>query len=108
MARTRTDFVSLCLCREGEPMKTLRKANNRKTRRCIPERQGELVALRTRFDGRKILLPRRAAGLPSGEVIVLFAGGAGRTEADAAWLKLQDERFARVWENDEDAAYDAL
>jgi len=65
-----------------------------------------MIAVRARFDGRKIILPKTLRGGPPGEVIVVFTEA--QEKENQAWLKAQEAAFARVWENDEDAVYDNL
>ena len=65
-------------------------------------------ALKARFDGDRIVLPEEARGGPPGEVIVVFPDRSeGGPEAEA-WLAAQEPSFEDVWDNEEDAAYDAL
>jgi hypothetical protein len=91
-------------------------------------------AVKARFDGDKIVLPKEAEGAPPGEVIVVFPGtpigegdaarrsGLLRGADDAArrsgplrgaddaeaWLAAQQESFGKAWDNEEDSVYDAL
>ena len=65
-----------------------------------------MLAIKARFDGKKIVLPTATRNAPPGEVIVVFTE-AGERE-NKAWLKAQEAAFRRVWENDEDAIYDTL
>ncbi len=65
-------------------------------------------AIKARFDGSKIVLPKDVEGAPPGEVIVVFPEApVGQGDA-GAWLAAQQESFARVWDNEEDSVYDAL
>jgi hypothetical protein len=65
-------------------------------------------AFKARFDGRKIILPDDAQGEPPGEVIIVFQEGKSATGEDALWLVGQEQAFAKVWENEDDAVYDSL
>jgi hypothetical protein len=64
-----------------------------------------MVAVKARFDGEKIIVPKELRGAPPGEVLVVFEPA---REDDFAWLKAQEQSFAKVWDNDEDAVYDSL
>ena len=66
-----------------------------------------MVAIKTQFDGEKIVLPDNLRGLPPQEVIVIYEADENTSESQA-WLKAQEESFAKAWENDEDAVYDEL
>jgi hypothetical protein len=66
-----------------------------------------MVALKARFDGKKIVMPKAVPVLPPGEVIVIFPDAAEAGESQD-WMKAQESAFAKVWDNDEDAAYDDL
>ena len=61
-----------------------------------------MIAIKATFDGERIVLPEALVGLPPQEVIVVYEA------EDRSWLKAQEESFAKVWDNDEDAAYDAM
>ena len=50
----------------------------------------------------------KCVDLPPGEVIVIFEKDNGTRQETTAWMKAQEAAFARVWDNDEDAAYDQL
>ncbi len=63
-------------------------------------------AIRAHFDGKNVVVPPSLKGLPAGEVLVIFDDSSNGP--DAAWLRVQETAFARVWDNDEDAAYDDL
>ncbi len=67
-----------------------------------------MKAIRAHFDGKQILIPDTAMGLPPGQVIVVFDDGEDEDAARVAWMRNQEQAFAKVWDNDEDAAYDSL
>jgi hypothetical protein len=67
-----------------------------------------MLAVKARYDGRKIILPRGRPHAPPGEVVVIFAKPGGRGEDSAAWLRAQESAFSKVWDNDEDVVYDKL
>ena len=66
-----------------------------------------MVAIKTQFDGEKIVLPDDLRGLPPQEVILIYQTDVDVVETQG-WLKAQEESFAKAWDNDEDAAYDEL
>jgi hypothetical protein len=66
-----------------------------------------MVAIKTQFDGEKIVLPDDLRGLPPQEVILIYEADENSQEAQA-WLKAQEASFAKVWDNAEDAVYDEL
>ena len=66
-----------------------------------------MVAIKTTFDGEKIVLPEALRGLPPQEVILICHSDDTASE-DQAWLKAQEASFAKAWDNDEDAVYDEI
>jgi hypothetical protein len=66
-----------------------------------------MVAIKTTFDGEKIVLPEALRGLPPQEVI-LICHADDIVSVDQAWLKAQEASFAKAWDNDEDAVYDEI
>lgn len=67
-----------------------------------------MLAVKAVFDGSKIVLPERLANVAPGEVIVIFEASSNVDQETAEWIKLQEESFAKAWDNDEDNAYDSL
>jgi hypothetical protein len=67
-----------------------------------------MLAVKARYDGRRVILPTEARRAPRGEVIVVFTDWRTREARDKAWLKAQEAAFAKVWDNGEDAIYDRL
>jgi len=67
-----------------------------------------MVAIKTRFDGKKIVVPADFRGAPAGDVIVIFQDLSPEQVERQLWLKAQETAFAKVWENDEDEIYDSL
>lgn len=65
-------------------------------------------AIKAVYDGNRIILPERLGNIEPGEVIVVFAASKGDSRETAEWLRLQEESFAKAWDNDEDSVYDAL
>ncbi len=67
-----------------------------------------MLAVKAKYDGKRIVLPGDAKGMPVGEVIVVFPGPAAGDADQATWERVQQESLARVWDNEEDAVYDEL
>jgi hypothetical protein len=66
-----------------------------------------MVAIKTQFDGEKIVLPDDLRGLPPQEVIIVYQAKQSDVEQHA-WLKSQEASFAKAWDNDQDAVYDEV
>ena len=67
-----------------------------------------MLAIKAKYDGTKILLPR-SEKFPVGQVIVVFDEGVEDRDGERrAWIHAQEESFAKVWNNDDDAIYDTL
>ncbi|MGH7194479.1 MAG: hypothetical protein ACREJM_13250 [Candidatus Saccharimonadales bacterium] len=69
-----------------------------------------MIAFKAYFDGQSIIPPEELRSALPSEVIVVVEKPiepVKGTERDL-WLKAQEAGLARVWENDEDAAYDNL
>lgn len=66
-----------------------------------------MVAIKAKFDGRQVILPDGLPNIAAGEVILIFEG-AGRADEGQAWQEAQESVFAKAWDNDEDAIYDAM
>lgn len=67
-----------------------------------------MLAIKARYDGRRIVLPSRRPKVRPGAVLVLFSAPGGKDAERRAWLKAQERSFAKIWDNDEDAVYDRL
>ena len=67
-----------------------------------------MVAIKARFDGKKIVVPESLQGAPPGDVLIIFENLPGDQDEKQGWLKAQEAAFAKVWDNDEDAVYDSL
>jgi TusA-related sulfurtransferase len=67
-----------------------------------------MLAVKATFDGKRIVLPETLANVPPGEVIVIFENPASLSPDTEEWMKMQEEAFARAWDNDEDSIYDSL
>jgi hypothetical protein len=66
-----------------------------------------MVAIRTTFDGEKIVLPDALRGCPPQEVILICEADENARE-NQTWLLAQEASFAKAWDNDEDAVYDQM
>lgn len=62
--------------------------------------------VKAHFDGKNVVIPASATGLPPGEVFLVFTDR-GDT-VDAEWLSVQEAALAGVWDNEDDAAYDSM
>jgi TusA-related sulfurtransferase len=67
-----------------------------------------MLAIRAHFDGKTIKVPKELRKAPPGEVLVIIQDSQPDADASVSWLKAQEAAFAKVWENDKDAVYDAL
>ena len=66
-----------------------------------------ILAVKATFDGQRIVLPDDLHGVPPGNVIVIFEE-TGDGKERLAWLKAQEEAFAKAWDNPEDEVYDRI
>ena len=66
-----------------------------------------MVAIKTKFDSEKIVIPDALRGSPPQEVILIYEADENASE-NQAWLKAQEMSFAKAWDNDEDAIYDQM
>jgi len=67
-----------------------------------------MLALKARFDGRKVVLPKGRVKVRPGPVIVIFEEAGDSARERRSWIKAQEKVFAKAWNNSEDAAYDSL
>jgi len=65
-----------------------------------------MQAVKAKFDGSKIILPKGMRRAQPGEVIVIFSDGKPSDSHD--WLKAQEQVLESVWSNPEDAEYDEI
>jgi TusA-related sulfurtransferase len=68
----------------------------------------DMKAIRTKFDGKTIRVPKQMRKAPAGDVLLVIPDRAANGKEDSGWLKAQEQSFAEVWDNDEDAVYDSL
>ena len=66
-----------------------------------------MIAIRSKFDGKKIVVPKELRGKPATEVIVLFDEGAEDEEREL-WQRAQCETMKKIWDNADDAIFDNL
>ncbi len=67
-----------------------------------------MIAVKTSFDGKKIVLPKELRGHAPGEVILIMENADDIGQEKKCWAQAQESSFAKVWDNDEDAVYDNL
>jgi hypothetical protein len=67
-----------------------------------------MLALKARFDGRKVVLPKGRIKARPGMVIIIFEEATDSAKEKLSWIKAQEKTFAKAWNNTEDAAYDSL
>jgi hypothetical protein len=67
-----------------------------------------MVAIKAHFDGKKIVIPAQIRGGPPREVLLVFEDLPASKAETQLWLKAQEDAFAKVWDNPEDAVYDSL
>ncbi len=63
-----------------------------------------MIVIQGQFDGKEIHLPEEAKSLPPGKVMVVFEEE--DSAADVGWLTVQEQTFAKAWDDEEDAIYD--
>jgi TusA-related sulfurtransferase len=67
-----------------------------------------MQAIKAHFDGKTIQIPNALRKVPPGEILLIVEEKQQDRDDHAAWLKAQEDAFAKVWDNDEDAVYDSL
>jgi hypothetical protein len=67
-----------------------------------------MLALKARFDGKKIVLPRAKLKAKPGMVIIIFEETSDTAKEKQVWMKTQERVFRKAWANDEDSIYDSL
>lgn len=66
-------------------------------------------AIKTHFDGKKVVLPRKTMGLSPRDVFVIFEDATNNFDSDKDFfLATGDSTLHKVWSNNEDAIYDSL
>jgi hypothetical protein len=67
-----------------------------------------VLAVKAQCDGKRVILPN-GGDFPAGSVIVVFEETKSPGTAEQReWMRIQESSFAKVWDNDDDAIYDAL
>jgi hypothetical protein len=69
------------------------------------ERYDPMLAIRARYNGKDIIFPEDAKGIPPCNVIVLFED---EVTQNADWLRIQEQALAKAWDEKEDSIYDNL
>ena len=65
-------------------------------------------AIKARYDGR-VVVPEEPVNLPANTPVNVLISEAGDTEEiGKLFAKLSEPSFKRIWDNEEDAAYDKL
>ncbi len=64
-----------------------------------------MKAIKARFDGKQVILPAELKNLPPSEIILVYPNEESPTRA---WAKVSESAFAKAWDNDTDAVYDAI
>ncbi len=67
-----------------------------------------MLAIKAEYDGKNVILSNNVTNMKPGPVIVVFEEKYSNNDPQNDWVKLQEEKFAEVWDNDEDAVYDKL
>ena len=67
-----------------------------------------MLAVKARYDGKKVILPKGVRKAPPGKVIIIFEDAPEPPAEIKAWEKAQETAFTKVWDNAEDAIYDSL
>ena len=67
-----------------------------------------MQAIKAHFDGKTIKVPKELRKAPPGDILVIVQETLPDANDSLSWLNAQQSAFAKVWENDDDAVYDAL
>lgn len=67
-----------------------------------------MKAVRARFDGKTIQVPKELRKAPAGEVLLIIPDSPVGENDKTAWTRAQESAFCKVWDNDEDSVYDSL
>lgn len=67
-----------------------------------------MLAVKAKYDGRKVILPKKIKSAKPGNVIVIFENARSGDDEKKTWTKAQEASFASVWNNEEDSIYDDL
>jgi hypothetical protein len=67
-----------------------------------------MKAIKAHYDGR-VIIPEEPIDLPANTPVrVLVPEAESSAEITKAFSKISEASFSRIWDNDEDAAYDKL
>lgn len=68
-----------------------------------------MIAIKAKFDGKKIILPKDSIPREAQDVVVVFEdAGDNIVNDDIAWRAASASALRKVWDNDADAIYDKL
>jgi len=67
-----------------------------------------MLAVKARYDGKKIILPKSLKRKAAADVIVVFNEPEPNDDDAELFAKAQEAAFDRVWDNKDDAIYDSL
>ena len=67
-----------------------------------------MTAIRARFDGKKVILPKKDVPCRPCAVILVFADDSEDADAERFWQGVSEASLANAWDDDEDAVYDKL
>ena len=65
-----------------------------------------MLAVKTKYDGKKIVVPDALHDLTPGEIILVVDDKHSAGNDRQKWMKAQEMTFSKVWDNEEDAIYD--
>ena len=65
-----------------------------------------MQAVKAKYDGHQIILPKGIKPTEPGEVIVIFSDAEQSDSND--WLVAQEQLLKSVWDNPQDAEYDEI
>ena len=67
-----------------------------------------MLAVKARYDGKKVILPKLISRKAAADVIVIFNEPDPKDDEAELFAKAQHAAFDRVWDNEDDAIYDSL
>ena len=67
-----------------------------------------MLAVKARYDGKKVILPKSIKRKAAADVIVIFNEPDPKDDDAELFAKAQQAAFDRVWNNEDDAIYDSL
>lgn len=67
-----------------------------------------MLAVKAHFDGKKVILPKSINCKTATDVIVIFNEPDLKDDGVELFAKAQQDAFAKIWDNEDDAIYDSL